>query len=190
MSDLLDFQQRATEEFDRRVAATTDDQWKRPTPCADWDVRALVNHVVYEDLWAPHLARGETVEQVGDRYEGDQLGSDPKAAWRDASDVALAAFRERGALDRTVHLSYGDETAPGYLSQLVTDHLIHAWDLARGIGHDDTLDPDLVSWAWEAIQPHEQMVRQSGLFGERIDVPDGADVQTKLLAFVGRRRSG
>ena len=88
MSDLLDFQQRATEEFDRRVAATTDDKWKRPTPCADWDVRALVNHVVYEDLWAPHLARGETVEQVGDRYEGDQLGSDPKAAWRDASDGA------------------------------------------------------------------------------------------------------
>lgn len=190
MTDLLGLQQRATDEFDRRVGAITDEQWNRSTPCTDWDVRALVNHVVYEDLWAPHLARGETVEQVGDRYEGDQLGGDPKAVWRKASDGALAAFREPGALDRSVHLSYGDEPAPGYISQLVTDHLIHAWDLARGIGDDDTLDPELVIWAWENIQPHEQMVRQSGLFGPPIDVPDDADAQTRLLAFVGRRRGG
>lgn len=190
MSDLLDLQQRAVDEFGRRVAAITDKQWNRPTPCTDWDVRALVNHLVYENLWAPHLARGETVQQVGDRYEGDQLGADPKVAWRGASENALAAFREPGALDRTVHLSYGDESAPGYLAQLVTDHLIHAWDLARGIDGDDTLDPDLVRWAWDEIRPHEQMLRQSGLFAEPVAVPEDADLQTKLLAFVGRRRSG
>lgn len=188
MSDLLELQQQATEEFGRRVDAIGADQWDQPTPCTDWNVRALVNHLVYEDLWAPHLARGETIEQVGDRYEGDQLGSDPKSAWRRASEAALAAFRERGALDRTVHLSYGDEPAAGYLSQLVTDHVLHAWDLARGIGTDDTLDPALVAWTWEMIQPHEEMLRHSGLFGERVDIPADADDQTKLLAFVGRRR--
>jgi uncharacterized protein (TIGR03086 family) len=190
MTDLLELQQRATDGFGRRVGAVNDEDWDRPTPCTDWSVRTLVNHLVYEDLWAPHLARGETIEQVGDRYEGDQLGADPKAAWRAASTGALAAFREPGALDRTVHLSYGDEPAPGYLAQLVTDHLIHAWDLARGIGADDALDPEVVSWAWEAIQPQEQMVRQSGLFGEKIDVPGDADDQTRLLGFVGRRRAG
>ncbi|MBV8951775.1 MAG: TIGR03086 family protein [Actinobacteria bacterium] len=190
MSDLLDLQQRAVDEFARRVNAVADDQWQRATPCADWDVRTLVNHLVYEDLWAPHLARGETVQQVGDRYEGDQLGGDPKAAWRDASADAVAAFREPGALERTVHLSYGDETARGYLAQLVTDHVVHAWDLARGIGDDDTLDPDLVAWTLDELRSIEQLVRQSGLFGEPLAVPDTADPQTKLLAFVGRSPSG
>jgi uncharacterized protein (TIGR03086 family) len=188
MSDLLELQQRACDEFDRRVRAIRDDQWDRATPCSDWDVRTLVNHIVYEDLWAQHLARGETIEQVGDRYEGDQLGTDPKATWRTASEAAMAAFREPGALDRTVHLSYGDESAPGYLGQLITDHVIHAWDLARGIDDDDTLDPTLVDWVWDSIRPQEQMVRQSGLFADPVDVPDDTDVQTKLLAFVGRRR--
>lgn len=188
MSDLLDLQVQAINEFGRRVDAVRDDQWDRPTPCTDWNVRALVNHLVYEDLWAPHLARGETIEQVGDRYEGDQLGRDPRAAWGNASAGALAAFREPGVLDRSVHLSYGDEPAPGYLAQLITDHVIHSWDLARGIGADDEIDADLADWTWSAIQPHEQEVRQSGLFGERLGVDDDADVQTKLLAFVGRRR--
>lgn len=168
--------------------AIRDDQWNRSTPCSEWDVRTLVNHLVYEDRWAPHLAKGETVEQVGDRYDGDQLGDDPKAAWTDALAGAIAAFREPGVLERTVHLSFADVPGAEYLSQLTGDHLIHAWDLARAIGADDTLDPELVSWAWETIQPQEPMLRASGMFGERIDVPDDADTQTKLLAIVGRRR--
>jgi uncharacterized protein (TIGR03086 family) len=188
MADLLALQQQAADEFGRRVDAIRDDQWKEPTPCSEWDVRTLVNHLVYEDRWAPHLARGETIAEVGDRYEGDQLGDDPKMAWRDASAQAIAAFRAPGALERTVHLSFGDVPGAEYLSQLAGDHLVHAWDLARGIGGDDTLDPGLVQWALEMAEAQEEMLRASGLFGERIKVPDDADPQTKLLAVVSRRR--
>jgi len=188
MPDLIEYQKRCADEFGRRVTAIRDDQWSRPTPCSDWDVRMLVNHLVYEDRWAPHLAKGETIEEVGDRYEGDQLGDDPKSAWNDAVAGSIAAFQAPGVLERTVHLSFGDVPGEEYLSQLVGDHLIHAWDLARGIGDDDTLDPEIVAWAWEMIQPQEPMLRASGLFGERIAVPDDADIQTKLLAIVGRRR--
>jgi uncharacterized protein (TIGR03086 family) len=188
VTDLLALQQRAADEFGRRVDAVRDDQWSASTPCDEWNVRALVNHIVYEDRWAPHLVRGETIADVGTRYDGDQLGDDPPRAWADASAGALAAFRAPGTLDRTVHLSYGDESCDVYLGQLTADHLVHSWDLARGIGADDTLDPELVQWAWETMKPQEQMLRATGLFGEPVDVPDGSDLQTKLLALVGRRR--
>ena len=68
-------------EFDRRVRAVHPEQWANSTPCTEWDVRALVNHVVTEQLWAPLLLDGATVEDIGDRFDGDQLGDDPVAAW-------------------------------------------------------------------------------------------------------------
>ena len=54
-----------------------EDQWGAPTPCADWDVRELVNHVAGEDLWTAPLLEGSTIEEVGDRFDGDLLGDDP-----------------------------------------------------------------------------------------------------------------
>ena len=65
---------RSVEGWTARVEAVGPDQWALPTPCADWDVRTLVNHVVGEDLWTGPLMRGETMEEVGDRFDGDQLG--------------------------------------------------------------------------------------------------------------------
>ncbi|MEX1288624.1 MAG: maleylpyruvate isomerase N-terminal domain-containing protein, partial [Acidimicrobiia bacterium] len=91
MNDALDLYRRAVAEFDRRVAAVPDHRWASPTPCSEWDVRALVNHLVYEDLWAKELLEGRTLDEVGDRFDGDNLGDDPKAAWAAARDSARAA---------------------------------------------------------------------------------------------------
>ena len=110
MTDLVDLFRRNVARFGDRVADVQPDRWDRPTPCEGWDVRELVNHVTGEQLWAPHLVAGETVEQVGDRYDGDVLGDDPVGAWRRAAPGSVEAFAEPGALDRTVHLSYGDES--------------------------------------------------------------------------------
>ena len=186
-SQLPTFFARAVGEFDRRVRQIEDDQWDRPTPCSDWTVRDLVNHLVYEDRWAPPLLEGKTLEEVGDRFEGDLLGNAPKAAWEEASRGVLAAVRVDGVLERTVHLSYGTTPADEYLVELLNDHLIHAWDLARGIGADDELDPELVEMLYDQMEPREDRLKASGLFGEHVDAPPGADTQTKLLAIMGRR---
>ncbi|MDQ3985484.1 MAG: maleylpyruvate isomerase family mycothiol-dependent enzyme, partial [Actinomycetota bacterium] len=77
MSDLVAQFKKAVEEFDRRVEQIRDDQWELPTPCSEWNVRDLVGHLVYEDKWAAPLLEGQTIEQVGDRFEGDLLGDDP-----------------------------------------------------------------------------------------------------------------
>lgn len=176
---------RSVAEFDRRVAAIGDDQWSAATPCEAWDVRALVNHVVAEDLWAPPLLAGQTLEEVGDRFDGDVLGDDPKAAWSDASEAAVAAV-DAAPAERPVHTSMGEITAAQYVPQIHVDHLIHAWDLARAVGADETLPADLVAAALVMLEPMEPMLRASGSFGDRVEVADEAGAQERLLALCGR----
>jgi len=188
MAELRDLFAHAIDGFSSRVSAVREDQWRQPTPCTDWDVRALVNHLVYEARWAPPLLEGRTIAAVGDRFDGDLLGEDPKAAYDDAVASALAAVDPPGALERTVHLSYGDTPASGYLMQLTGDFVVHAWDLARGIGADDTLDPELVTWVYDNTAPMADQLAASGLFDPPLDVAVDADPQTKMLALFGRRR--
>ena len=88
-----------------------DDQWHAPTPDTEWDVTDLVQHLVYEQLWVPPLLAGKTIAEVGDAFDGDVLGDDPQRAWTSAAAAAQAAFAEPGALERTVHLSFGDVPA-------------------------------------------------------------------------------
>jgi uncharacterized protein (TIGR03086 family) len=187
MADLVELFRRSTAHFGALVSSVPDRAWHDPTPCRDWDVRALVNHVVGEQLWAPHLVAGETIEQVGDRYDGDVLGTDPAAAWAEAVGPSVAAFAEPGAVERTVHLSYGDESCREYLTQMVTDAAVHGWDLATAVGGDTTIDADTVEALWAAWSPREELIRASGVFGESVEVADDAPLQTRLLALLGRR---
>ena len=186
MNALQERFRRASDHFGELVHQIGDDQWNRPTPCSEWDVRLLVRHLVYEDLWAPPLFEGQTIEEVGDRFEGNILGTDPKAAWEQARKGAVAAIEEEGALGRTVHLSWGDEKGEEYVTQLLLDHVVHGWDLARGIGADDTMDPEIVEELYAQWKKREEMVRGAGVFGEQQPIPEDADTQTKLLALFGR----
>ena len=78
-------------------------------------MRTLVTHVVAEDRWTVPLLVGATVEQVGSRFDGDILGSDPLVSAQQAAAEANLAASETGALDRTVHLSFGDTVAREYV---------------------------------------------------------------------------
>lgn len=174
-------------EFDRRVRAIRDDQWGYPTPCAEWDVRALVNHLVTEQLWAPLLLEGATIEDVGDRFEGDQLGDDPVTAWVSAAAAARDAFAAPGALRRSVELSYGRRPAQGYCQEMTLDLAVHAWDLARAIQADERLDERLVAEVLVFVEPQVGQLAGTGLFAAPIDVAEDANAQTRLLALLGRR---
>jgi uncharacterized protein (TIGR03086 family) len=186
MAELVELFRRSIDRCTALVDAIGADQWSNPTPCADWDVRALLNHLTGEQLWAPHLVAGETIEQVGDRYDGDVLGDDPAAAWRASTPGSVAAFAEPGALDRSVHLSYGDESCREYLTQMLTDAAVHGWDLARATGGDEHIDPDTATLLLEHWRAREAMVRGSGVFGDAVDVAPDADDQAQLLGLLGR----
>src|SRR5262245_11284419 len=178
---------RAAGEFGARVSEIREGQWDAATPDTEWCVRDLVSHLVSEDLWAPPLFAGSTISEVGDRFDGDVVGADPQGSWRAASADALAAADEPGAMDRTVHLSFGDFPGREYAMQLFADHLIHAWDLARAIGADERLDPELVDACTAWFTPIEGACRSAGAIAARPPVPDGAGAQTRLLAMFGRR---
>jgi uncharacterized protein (TIGR03086 family) len=178
---------RAVAEFDARVRQIGDHQWQAATPDEDWAVRDLVNHLAGEDLWAPLLLAGSTIAEIGDRFEGDVLGAEPRAAWAAASAQAVRAVEDDGAMDRIVHLSFGDFPGSQYTLQLFADHLIHAWDLARAIGADERLDAGLVASCANWFEAVEDAYRGAGAIAARPPVPGQADAQTLLLARFGRR---
>jgi uncharacterized protein (TIGR03086 family) len=177
---------RAVDEYGARVAAVGDDQWARPTPCTEWHVRDLVGHMVYENRWAVPLLKGVAPSEQAESLGRDLLGSDPKAAW-EASAYQAAEAVAATDLDQMVHVSYGDVPARHYISEYATDLTVHAWDLSRAIGADEALDPALVEFAYTHTAPLEDRLKETAMFGEKIEVSPQADTQTKLLAICGRR---
>lgn len=172
------------------VAGVVPDQWNLPTPDEEWDVRALVNHIVSGNLWAAELSTGSTIDEVGDRLDGDVLGEDPLGSYDASASAAAAAFEGPGALDAACAVSYGPVPGSVYAGHRFVDVLIHGWDLAVATGQDATIDPDLVMACLAIVEPQADLLQASGSFGVHVDVPDDADPQTRLLAILGRRPDG
>jgi uncharacterized protein (TIGR03086 family) len=175
---------RACRRFGQAVAAAAAaGRWSAPSPCPEWDARAVVEHVIgFHDvlLLRPMGAKPE-------RPKGD-----PAARW-EITHAALAALFERpGLFDGPIDVpAVGNnpptriESAPlvGLLSQ---DVLIHTWDLARAIGADDRLDPDLCAYLCHRLPADPSAQIRSGMFAPPLDPPAGADPQVVLLSRLGR----
>ena len=186
MADIADLHRKALEQTRTVVAGVRRDQWHATTPCDGWDVQALLNHLVSGNLWAAELGAGATIEQVGDRLDGDVLGDDALAAYDASAKVAATVFEAPGALQAPCAVSYGPVPGSVYAGHRFVDVLIHGWDLAVATDQNTTLDPDLVDAAYDILRREADMVRASGMFGEDLAVPADAGAQTRLLAFIGR----
>ena len=187
MSQLADQHEQALQATGRLVEGIKADQWEDPTPNEGWSVRDLMQHIVSGNLWVGELMAGKSIEEVGDRLDGDVLGADPIGAYRRSADVAAAAFKQPGAMERPVGVSYGPVPGQVYAGHRFIDVLIHGWDLAKATGQDTELDPELVQACIEVLEPQKQLLAGSGAFGTTVEVPDDADPQTRLLADLGRR---
>jgi uncharacterized protein (TIGR03086 family) len=177
---------RRSVEFWKDTVSNVSDDWSRPTPCPAWNVRALVNHVVGEDRWTKPLVEGKTIAEVGDAFDGDLLGDDPKTSALTAADEALTAVAVRLPAGGKVHLSYGEEDIGEYISQLSADHLIHGWDLSVATGQQRTLDPELVAEVAKWFRNREEIMRSFGAIAARPESATGGDPQAELLIGFGR----
>jgi uncharacterized protein (TIGR03086 family) len=184
--DLPGLHDRALRQTRGYVTGIGDDQWTSRTPCEDWDVRELVNHIVSGNFWAGELARGKTIEEVGDRLDGDVLGDDPTAAYDESARAASEAFHAPGAMEAPCAVSYGPVPGEVYLGHRFIDVLVHGWDVAKATGQDTTLDPELVEACLAVIEPQKDLLLGSGAFGAHHTMPPGADRQTELLTLLGR----
>jgi uncharacterized protein (TIGR03086 family) len=184
--DLPELHFHALESTRRYVAGIGDEHWAQESTCAGWTVRELVNHIVTGNYWAGALGRGRTIDEVGDRLDGDVLGDDPLAEYEASAGDADAAFRAPGAMDAPCAVSYGPVPGRVYCGHRLLDVLIHGWDVAKSTGQDTVLDDELVEACWQVVEPEREALIGSGAFGTTHDIPPGADRQTALLALLGR----
>jgi uncharacterized protein (TIGR03086 family) len=181
---------RAADDFGARLRQVSDDQWTLPTPCSEWTVRDLANHVVNGGRMSAQLVHGATADEVVGAFDADALGPAPVAAFEASSAAEGEAFAEPGALDRVVHHpGAGDVPGSMLLAFRIGDNLLHAWDLARACGFDETLDADAVAATWAALEPMAPMIPSIGVFGSGPSGSVGADapIQVRLLDLSGRR---
>ncbi|HEX9890095.1 MAG TPA: TIGR03086 family metal-binding protein [Nitriliruptorales bacterium] len=169
------------------VAAAGDDAWGEATPCTEWSVRDVTNHLVVEMLWVPDILGGRTVDEVGDVHGGDQLGDDPCERFSRTSADAVIAWQDLDSLQQIVHLSFGDVPAFLYGVQMGTDMLVHGWDIAKGLGRDHELPDDLAHYAYDQNAPMiTAEVRATGIIGPEVQVADPAPWGHRLLGLLGR----
>jgi uncharacterized protein (TIGR03086 family) len=166
--------------FTELVRGTTD--WSAPAPVPDWAARDVVRHLIEWLTGFVHSGAGVTLTP------GPPVDTDPVGAWavHVASVQALLDDPDSAAVmftnPHTGSMPLPDAIATFYTS----DVFLHSWDLARATGQDERLDPDRCAAMLAAMLPMDELLRTSGQYGPRVDVPDDADPQTKLLAFIGR----
>jgi uncharacterized protein (TIGR03086 family) len=179
----------ASAEFERRLATITPDQLLLPTPCEDWTVRDLLSHVVGESIMSVRLLHGADAESAMVGLDGDILGDDPAGTFATAASAERAAFEEPGATERIVHHPSMDMTGNQLLGFRIGGLTLHAWDLARGVGGDETLDSALVEAVWAQLSPMAPFIAQTGVFGVGPSGEFGqiAPLQIRLLDLSGRR---
>ncbi|MPY77589.1 MAG: TIGR03086 family protein [Actinophytocola sp.] len=183
--DLLDAHGDAMDRFDHLVRRIGD-RLDAPTPCTEWAVHDLLNHLVSEQLWAPWLLDGATMDEVGDRFDGNVLGPDPVTAWVDSSTAARAAFRKPGALDGDVHVSVGMIDAVEYGWQMTTDLAVHGWDLAMAIGEPQPISDEVADELIPLFEPQIDALQGHGIFEPPVPVGDDASPADRLVALLGR----
>jgi uncharacterized protein (TIGR03086 family) len=169
------------------VAGITDEQWSLPTPCDEWNVHDLVNHVVSGNWWAAELAAGSTIEAVGHRLDGDLISAGALDAYDASAAAAIAAFGTTGALEAPCAVSYGPVPGEVYLGHRFIDVFIHGWDLAKATDQPTGLDADLVGVCLAVVEPQAELLAASGAVSGGITAPDGASTREQLLALLGRR---
>ncbi len=164
--------------FSEVVRAVPDGAWENPAPCEGWVARDVVRHLIE---WMPPMFLEQTPA-------GPSVDDDPVGAWEAARDAIQEALDDPAVATREIENQAGRFTVEHAVDMLGTgDVVLHTWDLARATGQDEMLDPVEVHRLFDGIEQYDEAMRASGQFGPRVPVPDDADEQTKLIAFIGRQ---
>lgn len=168
--------------FTERVVGAKPESWDEPAPVDGWVARDVVRHLVE---WFPSfLEAGSGIKLP----VGPSADDDPVAAWQVHADGVQAVLDDPAYADAQFsHPRAGDAPLGEAIDRFYTsDVFMHTWDLARATGQDEALDEAKCAELLEGMQPLDEILRQSGQYGPKVDVPDDADVQIRMLAFIGR----
>lgn len=164
------------------MARVRPEQLSLPTPCAEWDVRQLIEHLVDGNEMFTRAVVGQTDGPAVAAFDG------PFEAYTSSTDAVRRAWRQPGVLDREITGPFG--ALPGYMVVRMhfVDHLVHGWDLAKATGQDTTIDTLLATAAYEEMTAAlDASSRGSGLpFGAEVACSPDAPIHERLVTFLGR----
>jgi uncharacterized protein (TIGR03086 family) len=166
--------------FTDRVRGTR--SWDVPAPVAGWTARDVVRHLT--DWFPGFLAAGAGI----DLPRGPSVDDDPVRAWQVHCDGVQAVLDDPATAHRELSNPHiGNLPLANAIDQFYTaDVFMHTWDLSRATGQDDRLDPAFCAGLLAGMEQMEEVLRSSGQYGARVEVPADADVQTRLVGFIGR----
>lgn len=179
----------AMAQFGRVLEQVDDSHLELATPCPDWDVEALLSHVVLGDASVPLLFDGRPLPDDA-TIDPSLLGPNPMATWRGTALAAIEALRRPGAMEQLVDHPQGPRTGAVVARFRLVDVLGHTWDLATAIGVEPGLAEHLAEAALDFLFPMVEQLRRSALFGPALEPPPEADAATRFLALTGRRAWG
>jgi uncharacterized protein (TIGR03086 family) len=174
---------RVASRFTARTREVAEGAWDNPAPCEGWVARDVVRHLVE---WMPAFLSSAGGPKLP---VGPPVDHDPAGAWATLNDGIQALLDDPVACATTIsHPRAGTHRLDDAIATFfLGDVAVHTWDLARATGLDETLDPDVVHEMLVEMEPLDDMLRASGQYGPKVDVPDDADEQTRLIAFTGRQ---
>ena len=167
---------------ERLIRGIRADQWTAATPCAEWDLRGLVNHTT----WVVSMFGAVTQGHAPPAPDVDQLGDDAGEAFAAVAARTIDAWRARG-FEGTIKIRAGEMPAAAAFGINVFDTFVHGWDVAQSTGQDAQLDDRLCVSLLEFMPSVGSAVRRGDNFGPAFDVPADAPAADRLLGFLGRK---
>ena len=166
--------------FTERVRGASD--WDAPAPVDGWTARDVVRHLTE---WLPAFLHGGAGVELA---RGPSVDEDPVGAWLTHNGAVQDLLDDPGTPSRVLSNPHiGELPLDQAVDRFYTaDVFMHTWDLARATGQDETLDPERCAALLAGMEPMEDVLRGSGQYGPRVEVPAESDVQTRLIAFIGR----
>jgi uncharacterized protein (TIGR03086 family) len=174
--------QRTLEHAERLIGSLRPDELALPTPCSEWNVRQVIDHMMGTNYGFARALTGQPAAVA------PAPGDDPAVAYAASVRASLAAWRTPGALERVLNLPFGQIPGAQAIGFNIGDELMHTWDLARATGRDRTLDPEACALVLESVQQRltPEARSHSGMFGLEQPCPADAPIHDRLAAFMGR----
>ena len=181
MSEVSDRYGRVAARFTALVEGCPPERWSAPSPCEGWTARDVAAHTVDVQRRVAAGVDGSTAAPLGP-------DEDVAPAWRAATAAVQAALADATIAGATAKGPFGEQPFEQLVGRLgCADALVHTWDFARATGQDERLDAEAVAAAGAFLTPMGDRLRGAGAFAPALPPPDGADAQTALLCFLGRR---
>ena len=171
--------------FGRQLMELTDEQWYAATPCDEWDVQALVAHLVLGEAMMLDLLSGNRIDPVPE-MDVSILGPNPLATWRGTAIAAMEAASAQEVEEKIYTHPMGEVPGSIVLGFRITENLIHAWDLAQARNQSLELPDDLAERCLEFWLPLADSLVASGMVGAPVHPPEDAAAGVRLLALFGR----